>query len=292
MTEGFLSYIRQHVKSQTGFISLMLAALFWIMIAVQTDRFLGPRLYIGLKEAIVSRIWLIGLFFIGRYLLFPRIRNRNLLQWSFVLFFFLIIGLRITQTVHHTVNWLYFVLLFGDILFSSLFLAGLSETIGGVFQYWRLVSNDAIKVVDECRCELFHDVFKLGLLLMMFMCLAEYYLINFCLVDTGLYSYFLAVTVVAGGCSLYAVAFTKIRNLFQHEINEIDLKLASYLYEQSRDSRDLAEILPRYQFLLITRNYFNELKKPFVSIKVIIWYLLFCGFILVLPYLCGGIIEV
>jgi hypothetical protein len=267
--------------------------LLWSFISVGLRGFEGDKSYFGLNTIIKSKILLVAIIFLGRYLLFPQYRDRHWWKLYFSLTFLGIISAQIVNLISAKPDGFYFLLLATDVAVWSVLLACLFELVGAVFTNWYFFPKLEFRVFHQLWPQFWDEEFKFGLFSTSILGLAYYYLVSFYLVDTVLYSYILFGFIWSTGIGLYSIFTAKLHRWIQPEINLIDQEIANYLdWPKFSGELEFYEKLPRYQYVLLTRDYLIKLKKPLVSVKILICYLLFGGFLLILPYIFGIVVEV
>jgi hypothetical protein len=268
-------------------------ALLWSLISVGLHGFEGSKSCFRLNTIVESKVLLIAIIFLGRYLFFSQYRNRRLWKTFVILFFLGMVGAQTGRLIPSGSVGFYFCLLAADAAIWSVLMACLFELVGAVFKYWCLLPQVEFKGLYELWQRFWDETLKFGLFSTLAMSLAYYYLVSFYLVDTVLYSYILFGLILAVGIGLYSTLTAKLHGWTQQEINLIDQETGNYLgWQKFNEGLEFYEKLPRYQYLLLTRDYLTKLGKPVVSLKIVICYLLFGGFLLILPYVFGIVVEV
>lgn len=302
----------------TGFwvVILLSLSIIWSFLSLKIH---GTGLnFLELRILLLCQFGLVAIVFLSRFLLFQNIRNPLFFKWAAALFLLVFLGLKISPNIFRIFNrlanpyiqrmasaekmgtglisWGEFPFVFLEGLILSLLVAWLAEIVFGVFWNWRRLPR-----FDPCNSyqywdHLWLDILKMGLLITLLMILTYFFIINFLLVDTVLYSYLLTVPVLASGAGLFLLLSKKVRGWRESEIREIDARLAPYLAWQKyvvdfeTEPKDPG-ILPWVQYLSIIRDYLRQTRRPYIRWWVVMLYLLFCGIMAGLPNFFRVVVE-
>lgn len=269
----------------------------------------GNRLnFLELRIMLFCESGLIAIVYLSRDLLFRDIRSPRFFKWAASLFLLIFLGLKLSPNIQRmlgilgmpeidSLGWRIIPWVFFEGLIFSIFLAWFVESIFAVFRTWHRITR-----LDPCASyqywhRLWMDILKLGILMTLLMILVYFYIINFLLVDTVLYSYLLTAPIIGTGVGLFLLFFIKVSRWRGAEIRAIDRELTPYIewskYKADNDS-DLKDqgVLRWVQYLLCIREYSRQVKQPFILWWVVILNLFFCGAVLSLPYLLKVVIAV
>jgi hypothetical protein len=265
--------------------------------------------YLELRIMLFCQSGLVAIVYLGRHLLIRDARSPRFFKWVAGLFLFVFLGLKFTQGVIWTpvcpwisgiviqpFSWPKLFLILFEGLITSVFVALFIEIIVSVYQCWCKLPRFAPDVTCQYWNRVGSENVKLGLLVTLGMILAYFYIINFLLADTVLYSYLLAIPVLSTGAGLFWVFAKKVSGWRDAEIQAIDRELAPLIaWEKYMKGNELAfkaeSVVARVQYLQIIREYLRQMKQPHISWWVIVLYALFCGTILCLPYVLNVVIE-
>jgi small-conductance mechanosensitive channel len=137
------------------------------------------------------------------------------------------------------------------------------------------------------------DCAKVGLFLTLLAATGYYYITSFFLIDTVLYSYLLLIPILTAVIMMYVVFTTKVRNWLRKVLEEVDREATGVLqWQRFKAEPEMIDLLPWYEYILLVRDYLVKLAKPVFYPSTIFYYILYCGFILSLPYILGIAIEV
>lgn len=265
----------------------------------------GERLnFLELQIMLFCQSGFVAIVYVSRYLLFRDAGCPRFFKWAAGLFLFLFLGIKLSQGIQRIPSILgmpgigpklLFVFLEG--LIFSIFLAWLAEIIFAIFRSWYRLPRLEAYASYQYWNRLWIEIVKLGLISTLLMILAYFYVINFLLVDTVLYSYILTVPVIVLGAGLFLLFFQKVSRWREEEIRTIDRELAPYI-EWSKYTIDNQSdfknqgVFEWVQYLQSIREYLCQMKRPMIIWWVIVVYGLFCAAVLCLPYLWNVVIEV
>lgn len=276
---------------QFGSIFFLVLALVWIVVTLGIS---------GLEKAtqeirafLESKILLVALVFLGKYLFFPHYRNEQLLKWIFPAIFLLFFGCVAGKVAVKELPWFYYLLVIADIGLWAYFIAEYLEIIGLVIARWNDLEIEDPTIFLPLWQRLWKEILKTGFLLTIAASLIYFYLVSSFLVDTVFYSYLLLVPILTVSLVLYLGTYAKIQKWVGQELQLIDHELSVYLgWSNFKGQTDFRNELPWVEYLFQVRNYLYIGRKPVFSVSTLIWYLFLIGFILALPYLFGIAIEV
>ena len=281
-------------QSLFGGIFYLILAISWIFITINLGRIEKIQQSFEIQAFLQSKILLVAVVYLGWYLFFPHYRNLQRSKWLAGICTIMIIGAQFFKLyLFEETAWNYYVLLILDAVLWSFFLSTLLQNILLVINFWLNLSNiDPSNISDLWRL-FWKENMKIGFLTTILMSLAYYYLVSCFLVDSVIYSYVLLIPVIVFGIILYWTLFHKVQNWAVREIYQIDQELAAFIsWKDWQDNSEFGEKASWIDYLFQLRNYFFNIKKPNISVITLLCYLLFIGFILLLPYLFGIAIEV
>lgn len=275
---------------RNGAICLLLMII-WSVFSISIGNFEKERTLFNPQTILQVKMLLVVIIFTGRYLLFPGYRLIDNRKWLYGATFLLITGINLAKILADF-HWLYFILKSFDTFFWAFFGAAILEVIGGLFCDWGKITPEGLEQYHDLWRKAWRDIWCLGIWFTLLAMTAYYYLINFFIIDTLVYSYIFAIMVWILGNSLFAVVYGRLSSWVNHEIQQIDEEMMNYLNWVEMDQADLDRSLPLVQYLLMLRDYIYSFKKPVISIKTFLYYIIFGGCILVLPYIAGVVVEV
>ena len=275
-----------------GGILFLGLALIWIAISIGWANISGNQSYLELKGLLQAKVFLVALAFTGRWLIFPQYRAKRYRTTIFGLTFICSMLFNSGRLSLLTTNWLTGLWLLGDWLIWSLILTAIGEFILALYRFWSLILPTTPERIYLLWQNCWSDLIRLGIWLALFWGWVYYYLASFYIIDTILYSYLFLALLLAGAISLYSIIQQKIYRWQVAELNILDRELATLIDWRAYDTADFSPILPRYQFLLLTRDYLTHFGKAFFSWPVFWIYACLGVFLLSLPYIFGIAVQV
>ncbi len=281
--------IDNQIQFGSGFFLVL--ALVWIFVTIGISGV--EKATQEIRAFLESKILLVALVFLGKYLFFPHYRNAQLLKWLFPAIFLLFIGCAAGKLMVKELQWFYYLLVIADIGLWAYFITEYLENIGLVIIRWNNLEIETPTMFLPLWQRLWSEILKAGFLITIGATLLYFYLVSSFLVDTIFYSYLLLVPLLTVALILYSGTFSKIQNWVGRELQLIDQEVSIYLrWPNFKGQTDVMIELAWAQYLFQVRNYLYIAKKPVFSVLTLLSYLFFAGFILALPYLFGIAIEV
>lgn len=271
-------------------IFFILIGLIWAMISwglAVTSSVNAANL--TLKPVLQTKLLLLAALFGGRYLFFPAQRWPLFFKWTAFLLFLLIGGAGWVQPGEWPLNSSRLMMQIGDFVIWAVVLGACAELFAALFHQrsdWNEIDPGTLRGVWE---NLSRNLIKMGTMMAMVLGILYYYLINLFLVDIFCYSYLLLIPLLGCGGIFFGIRYGRVCRRLDQAIQEIDLQMTEVLQADSTNCRD---VLPHFQFLVLSRNYLEKLKKPSMVCGVLVVYFFWTAFVLGLPYLLGFAIEV
>lgn len=268
----------------------------WLLLTIGLWGVDNPSRYFNLQIILLVKVGLGALVFLGRYVLFPQVRNRKVLNWAVVVLVIILLGCQGYRMIHLTV-WFLVVLQFLDTSILSVFLAFLTELVVAVYQSWYLLPRFEPPFTDRYWEQLRCVVIKLGILVTVLAILIYTYLIYFLLVDPIGYSYLLMIPILGVALGLYWLFWRRTSVWLNEELDFMDREIISRVdWLRDKSFKGFNQVTPetadRVSYLLLIRNYIIESRRPKFPWRVLFIYLVFCMMILGLPYMFQVVIEV
>lgn len=277
---------RQEVKRVQYFLLLV---LFWLWVSLGLAVELKSNsAFLALKPALQTKVFLVALLFGGRYLFFPGERWRPFFRWAWGAILVIICGVFLL----HDLKWLNFSLRaffqLSDMAVWALVLAALLELVAALFRKWRRFNLNPPDFMSQWT-DLRRDLKKLAFFTLFALTILYYYLVNLFLVDTFYYSYLAILLFGACGAVLYGIWYGKVVRWAEVEISQLDESALSLF---KTDESGVRDILPWYQYLVLTRNYLEKIKRPQMLLRCLVWYLIGCAWLLAMPFVIGLAVPV
>jgi len=266
-------------------------ALLWMVISFGLNHFANTGEQFTIRAIFQAKLILIAIVFTGRYLLFPQYRQRLIFKYSFILAFFTLCGFTAPRPAE-LFKWGYLLLLTADVIIWSLLLAAMFEISYRLFEFWGRIPRTGFDNYSVIWRKFWEEALYFGFWVTSAACFAYYYSVSFLVVDPILYSYLLLIVTALSWVTFFTVFFSRIRGWVDAAVGEIDREIEPYLKWREFETEAVAAFWPRLNYLLKLRDYLVEFKQPVFSLKTVIFYLGFSGFILLLPYFFAAVIEV
>ncbi len=245
-----------------------------------------------LKAYLESKVLFVAVVFLGRFLFFPQYRSERGRLWTILLGTLLVVGTQSPKFLTGA-NWGYAGLIIADSMIWGFFLSTFGESLVLTWLHWKNQAKVAPTLLINLWQRFWQELMQSGFLLLIFLSLVYYYLVSFYLVDTVAYCFILLIPLVAWGVGLYWIIRSKVRRWIREELLKIDQEISLYLHWQTWiDQPEFNERFPWIEYLFQIRNYLYFAMKPQVSAAAICLYIVYSGFILILPFLFGLIAEV
>lgn len=269
--------------------------LLWFLCSIELYKQEGPGSYFELNAVFISKFWLVALVFLCRQFLFPKSQWPVFFRRLLVLFLLVFFGLELTKILEYKATWLYGLCAAGDGICWSVALALFAVNPGMTYRFWILRQPSLIDH-ETVRVRFQNDLIKLGLVWSAALSLAYFYLVNFYLVDSVLYSWITAGINLFLNLIFFAQYCVKIRRWSLAEIRAIDAELQPYL-DWRPACRDggafvIAEFGAKLNYLWLVRSYWERLKWPGVSLWVYPALLGLIALPFTYPRIFGVVIEV
>ncbi|TCL61531.1 hypothetical protein EDC14_103336 [Hydrogenispora ethanolica] len=270
-------------------------AIIWILVSIGLCKVEQIQQASELKAFLESKVLLVALVFLGRYLFFPHYRPSRGRGWIIFSGFFLMFGAQAAKfmLVNGKVAWTFYLYVIADSFIWGYFLSSLAETFYLTWHHWQNHPRVAPTMFANLWQRFWSETLQTGFLLTVLLGLVYYYLVSFFVVDSLLYSYLLLVPLLGIATGLFWIVYEKARGWVDQDLFQLDQEIATYLsWQEWQADLDFPERIPWIQYLFQIRNYLSDAKRPVISVTTLFCYLLFSGFILCLPYLFGIVVEV
>lgn len=269
----------------------LILLLLWIPLTILLTTHAETLSYFKLRPLIQSKLFFVAIIFLGREILFRAYRDHKILKRSILFIFCLIFGIHLMELIK-TLDWWRLGLTAIDTAFWSLFAGMAIETAIVYFSFWRRLKNPSWTEYSTFWRRCWSEIVFWGLWITLLESLTYYYLINFYMLDTIFYSYLFSAFLVLSGFTVFATFYSKTGYWISSEMDAIDERIQEYLWWRSTPPEEVAQFWQYFQWLLALKEYFNSFKRPPISFKSLMYYLVFVLFLLGLPYILGAVIEV
>ncbi len=276
--------------------------LIWILISIGLYAVEGSKSYFEIHAVLYFKIILAAVIFLGRYLLFAQYRHEKWLGSMIGISFLFALGGQWNEFLKEGFQWYYGVLKGLDSILWGLYAGVCFENISGLFVFWLHASKKNGAELRQFLGTLRQDAVSLGIILTFLAGLVYYYLTSFYLLDTLFYSYLLFGLVIGTGLGFYGCAQIKINRWIHQDIALLDGEIDRYIQWQSMarpqdqggeyEVLDLESKLAWLQYLTLIRNYLIQMGRPRFPWQIWCSYLIFSGFILIIPYVFGLAVQV
>jgi hypothetical protein len=269
----------------------------WVLVSIGLYAVEGSKSYFEIRAVLYFKIFFAAVIFLSRYLLFAQHRHEEWLSPMILIFFLLAFGSGWNEIFKEGIRWFYMLFKILDSLIWGLYIGQFLENMNGLFVFWLRSSKRNGAELRQLFRTLRQDTISLGIVLTFLAGLIYYYLTSFYLLDTLLYSYLLLVLIIGIGLGFYCLVFIKINRWIQQDIALLDLEIDHCVDWQQRVSvreqdGDMNNKIIWFHYLMLIRNYLTQIGRPRFPWQIWCSYLIFSGFILIIPYIFGLAIQV